>query len=65
MKVANISFGNLSHLKYLGIAVRNQNLVQEEIKRKLNSGDACYTIQCRTCGSVWERNLVSDIKQRT
>jgi hypothetical protein len=26
----------------LGTAVTNQNLIQEEIKRRLNSGNACY-----------------------
>jgi hypothetical protein len=28
--------------KYLGTTVTNQNLIQEEIKRRLNSGNACY-----------------------
>jgi hypothetical protein len=32
----------VSQFKYLGITVTNQNLIQEEIKRKLNSGSACY-----------------------
>jgi hypothetical protein len=27
---------------YLGTTVTNQNLIQEEIKRRLNSGNACY-----------------------
>jgi hypothetical protein len=26
----------------MGTAVTNQNLIQEEIKRRLNSGNACY-----------------------
>jgi hypothetical protein len=26
----------------MGTTVTNQNLIQEEIKRKLNSGNACY-----------------------
>jgi hypothetical protein len=26
----------------LGTTVTNQNLIQDEIKRRLNSGDACY-----------------------
>jgi hypothetical protein len=32
----------MSQLKLLGTTVTNQNLIQEEIKRRLNSGNACY-----------------------
>jgi hypothetical protein len=38
IKIANILFENVSQFKYLGMTVTNQNLVQEEIKRRLNSG---------------------------
>jgi glutaredoxin-related protein len=41
MKIANRSFENVSQFKYLGITVTNQNLIQEEIKRRLNSANAC------------------------
>jgi hypothetical protein len=42
IKAANSSFENVSQLKYFGTTRKNQNLVQEEIKRRLNSGNACY-----------------------
>jgi hypothetical protein len=42
IKIANRSRENMSQFKYLGMTVTNQNLVQEEIKRRLNSGNACY-----------------------
>jgi hypothetical protein len=34
INITNRSFENVSQFKYLGITVANQNLIQEEIKRK-------------------------------
>jgi hypothetical protein len=42
IKIGNRSLENVSQLKYLGTTITNQNLIQEEIKRRLNSGNACY-----------------------
>jgi hypothetical protein len=39
---ANRSFENVEQFKYLDMTVTNQNLDQEEIKRRLNSHNACY-----------------------
>jgi hypothetical protein len=35
-------FESVSQFKHLGRTVTNQNLIQEEIKRRLNSGNAYY-----------------------
>jgi hypothetical protein len=41
IKIANRLFENVSQFEYLGTTVTNQNLIQEEIKRRLSSGNAC------------------------
>jgi hypothetical protein len=42
IKIINRSSENVSQFKYLGTAVTNQNLTQEEIKRRVNCGNGCY-----------------------
>jgi hypothetical protein len=42
IKIAKKSFENMSQFKYLGTTVTNQNFIEEEIKRRLTSGNACY-----------------------
>jgi hypothetical protein len=42
IKIANRSFKNVSQFKYWGATVTNQNLIREEMKRRLNSGNAWY-----------------------
>jgi hypothetical protein len=40
IKIANRSFENATQFKYLGTTVTYQNLIDEEMKRILNSGNA-------------------------
>jgi hypothetical protein len=42
IKIANRCFENVAKFRYLGTNITNQNLIQEEIKRRLNSGNDCY-----------------------
>jgi hypothetical protein len=56
-KIADISFENVSKFNYLGTTVTNQNLIQEEIKGRLNSGNVA-TIWSRTfCLFVCDRKM--------
>jgi hypothetical protein len=42
IKIDNKYFENMAQLKYLGMIVTNETLINEEIKKRLNSGNACY-----------------------
>jgi hypothetical protein len=42
IRIANRCFENLAQFKCLGVTVTNQNLIEEEIKRRLNMGNPCY-----------------------
>jgi hypothetical protein len=42
IKIASRSFENVAQFRHLGTAIAIQKLIQEEIKRRLNSGNACY-----------------------
>ena len=57
MKIDNNSFERVEEFKYLGIAVTNQNSI-EEIKRRLKSGNSCYhAVQNLLSSSLLARNL--------
>jgi hypothetical protein len=42
IEITNRSFENVSQFKYWGTTVTILNLIQEKIKRRLSSGNACY-----------------------
>jgi hypothetical protein len=42
VKRASICFENVTQFKYLGTTLTYQNSIQEEIKVRLSSGNACY-----------------------
>jgi hypothetical protein len=42
IRIANESFKNVAKFRYLGMTLTDQNGIYDEIKRSLNSGNACY-----------------------
>jgi hypothetical protein len=62
VKNHNIQTGNTSsenvNFRYLGMTVANQNFIQEEIKRRMNSGYACYhSVQNLLCSHLLSKNV--------
>jgi hypothetical protein len=42
IKIADRCFENVEQFRYLGMTISNQNLIQEEMNRRMSSGKACY-----------------------
>jgi hypothetical protein len=42
MRIATKSLENVAKFKYFGMTLTNQNDILDEIKSRLNSGNACY-----------------------
>jgi hypothetical protein len=66
VKIGDRSFENVAQFKYLGTTVTDQNLIQEEIKRRLNSGNACYySVQNLLSSRLLSKNLKLRIYKTT
>jgi hypothetical protein len=65
MKIANRSFEGVVKLKYLGGTITDQNCMQEEIKSRLNLGNACYhSVQSLLPSRLLSRNVKVKIKKK-
>jgi hypothetical protein len=43
-KISNTAITNVAKFRYFRVTVTYRKLVREEIKRRLNSGNACYNL---------------------
>jgi len=58
MKTDNSSFERVEEFRYLGKTLTNKNSIQEEIKSRLKSGNACYySVQNLLSSSLLSKNL--------
>jgi hypothetical protein len=58
IKIANRSFKGVAKFKYLGTTLTDQNCMQEEIKSRLNLGNACYhSVQSLLSSRLLSRNV--------
>jgi len=62
IKMDNSSFERVEEFKYLGTTLTNQNSIQEKIKIRLKSGNACYySVQNILSSSLLSKNLKINI----
>jgi len=58
VRIDNSSVERVEEFKYLGTMLTNQNSIQEEIKRRLKLGNACYySVQNLLSSRFWSKNL--------
>src|SRR5215469_4241886 len=66
MKIDNSSIEKVEEFKYLGTTLTYQNSIQEEIKIRLNLGNACYySVQNPLSSSLLSKNLKIKIYRTT
>jgi len=62
MRTDNITFESVEEFKYLGTTLTNQNSIQEEIKSKSRSENACYhLVQSLFSSRLLSKNLKTKI----
>jgi len=58
VKINNSSIERVEEFKYLGMTLTDHNSIQEEIKSRLNLGNACYySVQNLLFSRLLSRNL--------
>ncbi|KAJ4433510.1 hypothetical protein ANN_15819 [Periplaneta americana] len=58
IKIGNLSFEEVEKFKYLGATVTNINDIREEIKHRINMGNACYySVEKLLSSSLLSKNL--------
>ena len=63
IKIDSNFFERVAEFKYLGITLTNQNSIQEEVKNRLKSGNACYhSVQNILSSSLLSNNIKIKIK---